>query len=63
MEMRPKMKLESTGNADSKRIVDADGEVIAMCERYTSGFWAVHCAKTHNKISSAHHKTPRAAMR
>jgi hypothetical protein len=57
------MKLESTGCPDSKRIVDSAGKCLGLCERYTSGMWAVHSAHNHNQLGLARHTTPTKAMR
>jgi len=56
------MKIEPTGSADSKRIVSDNGEVVALCERYTGGLWAVHDVDSNKKLCAAVHKTPRAAL-
>jgi hypothetical protein len=36
------MKIETCGFSTSRRIVSDDGSVVAMCERYMSGMWAIH---------------------
>ena len=55
------MPIESTGFADSKRIVEDAGRLLAMAERYTSGFWAVHDLEKNQKLCEARHKTANSA--
>lgn len=56
------MKLEATGCPDSKRIVRHDGKVLAMCQRYVGGFWAVHDVDTDRRITAIQFSTARKAM-
>lgn len=57
------MKLEKTCFSDLYRIVDEDWNVLAMCEKYANGFWAVHDKDNNRKLCRPIHQTPTKAMR
>lgn len=57
------MKLEGTGYPDCKRIVDEDGKVLVMLNRYTDGAWRLHDVVTDAKVSNIAFMKPKNALK